>query len=316
MAEELDDRSKDLVVDVLLLALSRCTKGGVGLSLRPLLRHKREIFARDDGAIDLEAAREVLGSQQGIDLETTKPALRFVKSLERRFGSSIRLPSGVELVESAPPEAPLVQVDELDRFFVAASARPPTPDGARSLPGIARRLTPIPTAASSSPRRMPTPVPGTPRTVPPRERTPPPDREKSTTKGKTLAPSALHETNVSPAKLAVAVGSLVAAFLCVWFIARPAIVGGKSWKDVAPAEVSTEIPVASAKVIGRELHLELSDQHWLRLPEDTRVQQLKRTLQAAHQKDYQTVVVKDTSKKIRASAQWLGSPPEPRIRFY
>jgi hypothetical protein len=322
MADELDDRSKDLVVDIVVLALSRCTQGGVGLAFRSKVRNDRRLFASEEGHLDLRPVWTLLAAQTGIDLQSTKPAFRYVKSVADRLGATVIIPDHID--DAAPPgdTTPLVAREEIDRFFVAASTKAVTPPGARSLPCLARRLTPLPGAGSAlksaPPVRTPTPLP-----APAADRTPTgpvrtptgPLRTRPPTTPPANRTAAKPPAQATPARIAVAIGALVVAIACIWFVARPALSGGREWSTMPPAELSTDIPIASARVSGREIHVELADPAWLELPEISRTSHLKTALELVHDKDLTVIVITDGGK-VRASAQWFGNPPAPRVRFY
>jgi hypothetical protein len=333
MVVDLDDRSKELVVDVVLLALSRCTHGHVGLAFRSAMRNEKKIFEPEDGGIDLAPVWALLTAQEGIDLESSKPAFQYLKSLESRLGVSVRLPASVTAPGAEDAATTLLKREEFDRFLVAALTRASNPPGARSLPILTRRLTPSPVANGSAARSSepwpatPTPTrPGMPTATPtptgaPKGKTIPPPGTKAVTKTqlkavtKTQLPAVRKPLKPST-KRSIAIGAVVVMLACLWFVLRPALFERKDFKSISPADVTTEMPVAKAQVFGREIHLQLADSGWMKLPEQARTAQLKQALEYVREQGIRSIVVKDKTGKVRATAQWFGNPPEARIRFH
>ena len=330
MTLELDDRSKELVVDVVVLALSRCTHGHVGLAFRAAMRNEKKIFEPEDGGIDLAPVWAMLGAQGDIDLESSKPAFQYLKSLESRLGVSVRLPASVSAPAAEDAATTLLKRDEIDRFLIAAAARASNPPGTRSLPILTRRLTPQPftngSASKSSEPWPATPTPTqpgtpTPTPTPPKGKTIPPPGVKAVTKTqlkavtKTQLPAVRKPLSPST-KRNIAIGATVVMLACLWFVLRPALFERKDFRSINPADVTHEIPVARAEVFGREIHLVLADAGWMKLPEPARAAQLKQALEYVRDQGIRSLVVKDKAGKVRATAQWFGNPPEAKIKFH
>jgi hypothetical protein len=91
---------------------------------------------------------------------------------------------------------------------------------------------------------------------------------------------------------------------------------GPNIKTVSAGSITTEIPIASAKRLGGDLSLVVTDAKWFGLSVADRKNMLKATLRNARPLDIDAVLVMDASNKLRASAQWMGEPPKIVVRLH
>ena len=130
--EPLDERSRDLVANLLLLAVSKAG-GQAKTGAQEAIRNHETAFATPN-VVDLSEIWNLLQDPFQVARDAASDACAFIKAIEGRFGISVRAPLAAVTREATKP---LVSDTEVDRFFTAAAIRP-TVAGMRSLPGLAK----------------------------------------------------------------------------------------------------------------------------------------------------------------------------------
>lgn len=130
--EPLDERSRDLVANLLLLAVSKAG-GHAKPGAQEAIRNHATAFATA-GTIDLSEVWTLLQDPFEVARDAASDACAWMKGIEGRFGVTVRAPLAAV---ARPAHSPLVTETEVDRFFTAAAIRP-TVAGTRSLPGLSK----------------------------------------------------------------------------------------------------------------------------------------------------------------------------------
>lgn len=80
-------------------------------------------------------------------------------------------------------------------------------------------------------------------------------------------------------------------------------------------EISSILPVKSAKRLGADLSVVLEDDAWLEQPHEAMTADLHAALTALKDSNVEILILQDTSGAMRASAQWVGSPARIEVRL-
>ncbi len=91
--------------------------------------------------------------------------------------------------------------------------------------------------------------------------------------------------------------------------------GGAEFKAVQTGEIRTDMPIAKAKQLGEELNLLVEEETWYELPSARRKASLRTTLENLRMQKITSLVVQDSSGRVRGSAQWIGSPAKIIVRL-
>jgi hypothetical protein len=91
--------------------------------------------------------------------------------------------------------------------------------------------------------------------------------------------------------------------------------GGPSTSSISVDEIGGEMPLASAKRLGNEVDLVISDPAWFDSDEGQRRASLSAALEGLSSRDIDVLVVRDKGGVVRASAQWIGDERELRVRL-
>jgi hypothetical protein len=90
---------------------------------------------------------------------------------------------------------------------------------------------------------------------------------------------------------------------------------GPNIKTISASNIATEIPISSAKRLGGDLSLVVSNDNWFALPAAERIAMLQATLRGVSSFDIKAMVILNSAGKMRASAQWMGEPPKIDVRL-
>ena len=87
------------------------------------------------------------------------------------------------------------------------------------------------------------------------------------------------------------------------------------WKAIAPVAISSDIPIASADRLGKQVRVTLSDDKWLALPKDDRRVHLETALRKLDAREIESLVILDRAGKARADARFLGRTGTLKVTF-
>jgi hypothetical protein len=116
--------------------------------------------------------------------------------------------------------------------------------------------------------------------------------------------------------LEIALGVVAIAGLGFGGYTLAGFLSAPKFSDFDTSKITTEIPIASGKKLGAEVNIVVSDGAWFSLPEPERLRMMEATLRGLQSQNIEQFVVLDDSKEIRASAQFVGKPPQIQVRFY
>jgi hypothetical protein len=274
--------TKGTVLELVMLALANSPLKEMGLdAMRSVLKGDPRL-AVINGAFDLQPIWDLFESQEGFDPEAARPPFCFLKSLETKLAVSITFPQQLEALSPAERTRYaglcMARRDEVEKIL----ATPITDEAAQS--GMAR-----PSKQAAEPQA-----------------------------GASWAPKK-QGRKINKTMLAVISGVLCLAgmiFLTVYLINNGDHTPSFSKMDT---EWAGAIPLASAEKWATEVHAVFSDTGWLsKVPEEERKRQMTQALQKLAEKNLSVLIVEDDTKKVRASAQYMGKPPAQKIvvRFY
>jgi hypothetical protein len=136
------------------------------------------------------------------------------------------------------------------------------------------------------------------------------------------APAAVEIGEIAPtwktrAEVAyAAIGVLVVALGAIGFTLYRYLNVSPDWTGIEATSFASGIPLKDAQVFGTQVGATLSDDAWLALDKDQRAAQLEEAFRRVPLDDATVLFVNDSRGKMRGSAQWYGTPPQVRIRWY
>jgi hypothetical protein len=279
--------SKGTVLEVVMLALGHSRLREMGLdAMRAVLKSDPRLAVLD-GAFSLQPVWDLLESQDGFDVEAAKPPFCFIKSLEGRLGVGVSLPAALAGL-SAKDSARLAALCPARREDVERILANPLYDE----------------VASSG-------------LLSPQERDREKEKEREKEESTAWAPGKRKRRRVPRAAVGTVAGLVVlaaAAFLTVYLINNRDHT--PKFTRIDPAEFAGDIPLGSAEMWAAEVHARLSDPTWLTRPEPARRAALIAALERLSARHLDTLIIEDDAKQMKASAQYVGKPPIPSIRFY
>ncbi len=81
--------------------------------------------------------------------------------------------------------------------------------------------------------------------------------------------------------------------------------GGPDWDGFEATEYSADIPISGAQELGKQVTFELADPAWLDRPAEDRREQMEASLRALEVRGTKALVLRDSSGRVRATAQWF-----------
>jgi len=271
--------SKQTVIELLVLAFGATELKEMGLdALRAVLRSDPRLAVLD-GALELEPVWEILSSQEDFRRAPATDAICYVKALEPRLGIRLGLP------------AALAELSEIDVAHHAERCKPKREDVDKIIaaPTVEDVLT---SGAAPRGKRETKPV---------------------------WAPAAKNKKRLQIPRewiMRVAVLVLVGSFGWTGLYVAMNTGGSPSFKPIDPA-FAAGIPVKNPSLWAAEVHATLNDANWMSRPSEERTQALAQAVVKLHAQnpDVRAFVLKDSTQKVRASAQWVEKGP-PVVRFY
>ncbi len=111
-------------------------------------------------------------------------------------------------------------------------------------------------------------------------------------------------------------GAAVVALACFLFVGLTLhkACAGPDWKGMSTADF-TEIPVATARRLGAQVELHLSDPNWMQLPAETRKQQLEQALRRLEAKDIDSLYIQSADGQVIATALFYDQKQKIRVNF-
>lgn len=283
MADTSVASQKRMVIEALVLAFANSqARDIVGTdALRSVLEVEYHELV-SDGVINLQPLWELLEQQPGFEAPQALAPVCAFKSWEKRLAIQVQLPDSL---------SELTQEQTLGH---AAECAVPRPDLNAVFRGTAGVSAEVPAAA---------------------KREQPKAKKAKKTKG-TNIPAQKAESARRPAIAVVAgvIGVACLAFAGVTLYKSCATTTGK-WAQLAPAQISSSIPIASADRLGKQVRVTLSDDKWLSLDKEERSDQLKAALRKLESREIDSLVILDSKATVRADARLLGRTGELRVTF-
>ncbi len=122
---------------------------------------------------------------------------------------------------------------------------------------------------------------------------------------------------VSTRKPAWEAGLALVAVLTLGFAIYSAVgfMSGGGYQKVTTEEIGSLLPIKSAKRLGADMTIHLSNDGWQSQPEDQRTEVLKEALTRLGASKVEVLVVRDSTGQMVGSAQWTGTPPHIQVRL-
>jgi hypothetical protein len=273
--------TRHLVADAVVLAFSSSrTKSGIEperLRTMTLVEFRGLV---ESGALDTGFLVELMAANPAFDRNSLPPALCLLKSWEERLGFQIQLP------------AALAAMSEIDRGARAAECIVAPADLKRLFESPAERAARI-AAQEAAARRA---------------------REARAA----ISPDAIAARRSwrNRRDVGIAAGLVVALAGIFLALTLKGSFGGADWKAADTTDFAGAIPLIGAEQFGNQMGATLADPSWLAKSEAARRTDMSSALRSLQVRDVKVLFIKDDKGKVRATAQWFGSPPSIDVKFY